>query len=82
MRVLSPIGSSLLLLGAYVFTSGDSGSTRYMIPGGCIALAGVVVLALAAILDPVPDKRASERSRGETTDEERSEEMDRATASG
>jgi hypothetical protein len=54
-----------------------------MIPGGCIALAGVVVLALAAILDPVPDKGAkSERSRRETAAGERSEEMDQATASG
>lgn len=84
MHALSPIGSSLLLFGAYVI----SGGSRYMIPGGCIALAGLMVLALAVVADPAAANKETEiksaRSRrgaiGEAAEAESSEEMDEATA--
>ena len=85
MRALSPIGSSLVLVGAYVFTGG-SGSARYMIPGGCIALAGLLMLAVAAVVDPADaDQEAEAESarsrRGVNAEVEPADEMDQATAS-
>lgn len=86
MRALSPTGISLLFLGAYVFSSGS----RYLIPGGCIALAGLVMLALAVVVDPAVRDKATERETestrsrrgaiGEATETQPSEEMDQATA--
>ena len=55
-----------------------------MIPGGCIALAGLLVLAVAAVVDPAAadEEAKSARSRRSAVAEgERTEEMDQATAS-
>lgn len=57
MRTLILVGSSLLLFGIFVFTRGSGWSFGYMIPGGIVGFAGVLVLALAAAAATAPSAR-------------------------
>jgi len=63
MRSLILVGSSLLLLGAFVFTRGAGWSFGYMIPGGFIGFLGLVVLGLAAAAATAPSARKSKLVR-------------------
>jgi putative effector of murein hydrolase LrgA (UPF0299 family) len=63
MRFLNVTGTALVILGAYVFSAGASGSFRYALPGSVIAGAGVVMLALAVAIGGLPEVSDDESGR-------------------
>lgn len=63
MRFFNVTGTALVILGTYVFSAGASGSFRYALPGGVIICAGVVMLALAAVIGGLPEVSDDESGR-------------------